>query len=144
MPKRRIRILIPTIILAVTLPEAIALGFYYYTGDPTLLPLGITKTSLSEAPVARNTRAITVFIEWGADATTPNSRNQVGKALHQAMRIYDIEYRLRFRTVPGEAVQIHFLVDSNRIGPYALHNVAAGIPLALAAFRIGQDDSPEG
>ena len=144
MPKRRISILIPTIILAVTLPEAIALGFYYYTGDPTLLPLGITETSLSEAKIAQNTRAITVFIEWGADATTPNSRNQVGKALHQAMRIYDVEYRLRFRTVPGEAVQIHFLVDSNRIGPYGLHNVAAGIPLALAAFRIGTIDSPEG
>ncbi len=144
MPKRRLNILIPTIILAVTLPEAIALGIYYYTGDPTLLPLGITKTGLSEAPVSQNTRAITVFIEWGANATTPNSRDQVGKALHQAMRIYEVEYRVRFKTVPGEAVRIHFLVDSNRIGPYALSNVASGIPLALAAFRIGQDDSPEG
>ena len=137
MPKRRISILIPAIILAVSLPEAIALGVYYYTNDPTLLPLGITRASLSEAPVSRNTRAITVFIEWGSDATTPNSREQVSKALHKAMRIYDVEYRVRFKTVPGSSVQIHFLVDNNRIGPYALRNVVAGIPLALVAFRIG-------
>ena len=39
--------------------------------------------------------------------------------------------------VPGSSVQIHFLVDNNRIGPYALRNVVAGIPLALVAFRIG-------
>ncbi len=144
MPKRRISLFLPALIAAVTLPEAVALSFYYYTGDPTLLPIAITKTSLSEAKVAQNARAITVLIEWGADATTPNSRDQVGTALNQAMRIYDVEYRVRFRDVPGQAVQIHFLVDSNRIGPYALHNVAVGIPLALTAFRIGKAATPQG
>ena len=139
MPKRRISIFLPALIAVVALPEAVALGMYYYTNDPTLLPLGITKASLSDAPISRNTRAITVFVEWGSNAATPNTRDQVASALHQAMRIYDIEYRVRFKTVPGKNVRIHFLVDSNRIGPYALRNVAVGIPLALAAFRIGDN-----
>ena len=59
MPKRRISIFLPALIAVVALPEAVALGMYYYTNDPTLLPLGITKASLSDAPISRNTRAIT-------------------------------------------------------------------------------------
>ncbi|MFV2001775.1 MAG: hypothetical protein ACC619_02220 [Paracoccaceae bacterium] len=139
---KRFDLIIPIAILAVALPGVTSVTYYWLTDDPALRPLDVSITSLATATSRENTRAITVSVLWGEASSSPNSRQQVAKALHRAMRIYDVDYRVRFQPVPGRNIKVRFIVDDQTVGTYPLGNVAAGIPVALAAFRINND--PDG
>jgi hypothetical protein len=138
MPKRHFNILLPVVIVIVALPAAASLLYYKLTGDPTLRPLGVTLASLTENNIEGYNNGITVQIDWGAGAQSPNTRTQVKAALQKAMSIYPVDFQVRLTETAGDTVQVFFLIDSSRIGPYSLGNVASGIEPALAAYNLGR------
>ncbi len=142
MPRRRLNMIIPAMTIAVALPALLSLAYYKFTGDPTLRPLGVTLDSLAEVETKGYSGGVTVEINWGRDAQTPNSRAQVSRALEKALSIYPVDYRVRIREIPGDRVEVYFKTGSTRIGPYPLSNVAAGIPPVLDAYNLAQRPIP--
>ncbi len=138
MPKRHFSFILPALIVIVALPAVASLLYYKLTGDPTLRPLGVTLASLTENNIEGYNNGITVQIDWGADAHSPNSRAQVKSVLQKAMSIYPVDFQVRLTETDGDSVQIYFLIDANRFGPYSLANAASGIGPALAAYNMGR------
>ncbi len=124
------------VILLVSLPAMGSLIYYRLTGDPTFRPLGITISSLTERLVGGTSGGITVQINWGDNANPPNSRQQVRQVLEKALSVYTVDFSLRFQDTGGDSIQIYFVTDNSRLGPYRLNNISSGIPAALAAYNI--------
>ena len=135
MIKLQPNILLVVLVLATALPASAALMLYKFTGDPTLRPFGLTKNSLAEGDSAQAMLEIFVRLDWGADVPATILRNDVREQISKALDIYDIEFRLNFKTVPGRRINVTYIVEHNEFGPYGFQNASRGIPSALAAFR---------
>lgn len=136
MAKTRIKLLVPALILAVTLPGALAVAYFKLSGDPTMQPLAITIKKLAEGNSNGQATGIIVEVGWGQLAKPSNTRQEVRQALHMAMSVYGIDYTIRFLDITGDKIAIFFITGSGRMGPYQLANVSSGIMPAIAAFRI--------
>ncbi len=141
-PNRRANLIIFGMVLAVALPAALSYGYYSFTGDPTMRPLGITLASLSESGVPGFTGDIVVLIEWGRSARPLSTREEVKAALQAAMSVYPADTRIKLRETAGDRVRVFFLVGENRMGPYSLANVAAGIRPAIEAYGMIEKAKP--
>ena len=138
MPKRRLSLVLPVLIVVIGLPATVSWAYYKFTGDPTLRPLGVTLSSLRESEVAGFEAAMVVTIDWGRDARSPNTPREVEGALHRALKSYQIDYQIRRRSVAGDRIHVYFDAGPNRFGPYSLADVAAGIPVAVEAVQIAR------
>ena len=137
MRKARLDLIIPALVLAIALPAGLSWAWYRLTGDPTLRPLGVTLSSLRESEVPGFGAGLTVRIDWGAEARSPHSPAQVERILQKALRVYEMDYRIRMNRVPGAAIRVYFETGATRLGPFTLAEIAAGIPPAVAAYRMG-------
>ncbi len=135
MPKRRISLILPVMITIIALPATLSLLYYRVTGDPTMQPLSVTKSSLEAHQDPDGTRGILVQINWGKKSNSPSTPAAVQEALDKTLTTYAVDYRINLIDTPGDKVQIYFLVNASKIGPYRISNVASGIPAALAALR---------
>jgi hypothetical protein len=135
MGKSRPNFLLLVLVLATALPASAALMLYKFTGDPTLRPFGLTKNSLAEGDNAQAVLEILVQLDWGVDVPATVLRDDVRQRLGNALDIYDIDFRLKFSSVPGPEINVTYVVEHNQFGPYRFHNASQGIPSALAAFR---------
>lgn len=135
MIKSRLNILLLLLVLATALPASAALMLYKFTGDPTLQPFGLTKNSLTEGDSAQAMLEIVVRLDWGVDVPASILRNDIRQQLGKALGIYDIDFRLNFKAVPGKEINVTFVVEHNEFGPYRFQNASHGITAALAAFR---------
>ncbi|MEE9427623.1 MAG: hypothetical protein V3V25_05675 [Paracoccaceae bacterium] len=136
MVKPRNNLFFAGVILLLSMPTVASVAYFKITGDPTFRPLGITVASLTENLVGGTSRGITVRIEWGESSNTSNSKEQVRLALEKAMSVYPIDFLIRFENTSSAAIEIFFVVDGAKIGPYQLQDVSSGIPAALAAFSM--------
>ena len=134
--KRKLNLVIPALIAAAVTPGAAALIFYKVTGDPTMQPLGITLSKLAGRYTTGQTSGILVQVEWGRNANTPNTPEEVVAALEKSMGVYGIDFLVRVQDSKGDTIRIFFETGSSRIGPYNLADVASGIGPALAAFKM--------
>ena len=127
-------------ILAVSagLPATLALMYYFYTGDQSLRPFGLTKHHSAAAPTNPAAPEILVHINWGQNSHNKMSQSETRAALAKALSVYNIEYRVKVTPNASDRSDVIYIVGRNRIGPFALHNAALGIPAALAAYRLAQ------
>ena len=135
MASLRPSILLPILVVVAALPAAAALFLYKYTGDPSLRPLGVTKNSLSESDTPQAMLEILVRVDLGKDVATSASQDEVRQILGKALSIYNIDFRIQFRKIPGRNIAVTYIIRNNKIGPYPLHRASQGIPAALAAFQ---------
>ncbi len=138
MPKRRLNLVVPVLIVAIGLPATLSWAYYKLTGDPTLRPLGVTLNSLRENDVAGYEAALVVTINWGRDTRSANTPRQVEAALRKALQVYQVDFQIRRRRVAGDHVSVFFDAGPNRFGPYSLVDIAAGIPVAVEAVQMAR------
>lgn len=124
-------ILIP----AIALPEAAALLLYKYTGDPTFRPFGISKNSLDQSDGQQAMNEVLVHIDWGAKVNSAISRQDVQHQIRKALDIYNIDFRLKFNNVTGQEINVTYIVEHNKFGPYLFQNASRGISAAVTAYR---------
>lgn len=140
MPKSRPSYFFPMVILVLTLPTAASVLYVKITGDQTMRPLGITFAKMAENLIDGTSRGVIAQIDWGDAANSASSKTQVKLALQKALSVYQIEFRVKIRSVPGADIRVNFLVGKSRIGPYRLQDMSTGIPAALAAYRMAGKD----
>jgi hypothetical protein len=135
MRKPRPSYFFPMLILILILPTAASLFYVRVTGDQTMRPLGITIAHFANNLINGTTRGVVAQVQWGASAKSASSKKQVKQALNTALSVYQFEHRVKINSVPGTKIQVFYLVENSRIGPYRLSNMSSGIPAALSAHR---------
>ncbi|MGR3290509.1 MAG: hypothetical protein ACU0C9_04865 [Paracoccaceae bacterium] len=136
MFKTRYSYFFPVLIFVLVLPSALALLYVRLTGDQSMRPLGITLSNQTANTAGSAARGISVQIDWGVQANSPNSQQQVQQLLQNALSGYGIDYQIKIRDTADAKIEIYFVVEHSRLGPYRLQNIAEGIPAALAAYTI--------
>lgn len=126
------------LILGVTLPAASAFLLYKYTGDPTLRPFGLTKNSLAQGDGHQAMLEILVQVDVGSDSSALLTNSDIQQRLTDALDIYEVDFRLKIRRVPGNGINVTYIVKHNKFGPYRIVDASGGIPAALAALRAMQ------
>lgn len=123
------------IIAVVVLPTAVALGWYQYTRDPNLRPLGITREALRDYGVPGAGVDLIAYVDWPAAKAGHPARRQLAENLSASFASKGVEARLVFRATGGSA-QITYVVGRSVIGPYPASRAAEGIAAAVEAYRM--------
>ncbi|PIE07894.1 MAG: hypothetical protein CSA74_05160 [Rhodobacterales bacterium] len=118
------------IIAVIVLPTAMMLGWFLYTRDPNLRPLGLTREALRDSGGFRQDVGIVAHIDGPRVAG-----ERLGLALRASFESKGVELRLVFRE-NGDATTVTYVIGKSVLGPYPRSRAAEGIAAAVAAFRM--------
>lgn len=135
MLKNRHPFLLPAITLFVGLPATLTLVFYLYTHDPTLRPLGVSRSDAEkfDRPLADLEVVISVF--WGGNSRTSLTKQDLEHTISNALKIYGVNYRMRWGDNLGDQILASIRVDHIEFGPFPIQDLAGTIPAAISAYR---------
>ncbi len=138
-----IRVIIATLFLSTPAVAIHILSNYY--DAPHLQPLALTKESVAAAENGNEGNGfarIDVRVDWGNDwagmMTQTRLREVIAKTLEPQTEFYHFE----FDNLPGEQIDVTFVVGPNSYGPFPPSRMIAGIKSALIALRM--TNGPEG
>ena len=136
MAPRRNLLYLASIIAAVVLPSAVALGWYHVSQDPNFRPLGVTKEALrAYSGGTGGGIEIVARVEWVAPRTGGYTRRHLTDAIRNAFAAKGIEARVVF--FPGaETTRVTYVVGQSVIGPYSTARAAEGVSAAVEALRM--------
>jgi hypothetical protein len=120
--------------LVVTLP-ALGLGVLsYFTNNPYPRPLAITREKLAGIEGQTQFISIFVYVDWGRERTGGATKADLSQMISNTLEFRTSDYVLKFKEVPGDGIDVTFVVGPNRYGPYPPGRMIEGIVLALAAL----------
>lgn len=132
---RRSLVYVMLIITIVVLPSAVALGWYQYTRDPNLRPLGITREALRAYGEPGSGAEVVAYVDWSAAGVGATARRRLADDLKASFGSKGVEVRLVFRDTSG-ATQVTYVVGRSVLGPYSTGRAAEGIAAAVEAYRM--------
>ena len=124
--------------LFMAIPAIAMLLLYYFTENPQLRPLGITKQEIAVFEGQGKALAIKIDVDWGQDRTSGITKVELQNRIANTMSFRTDDFDFRFNDVPGEDVAITFSVSHNRYGPYAPNDIIEGIRTSLIALQAVQ------
>ncbi len=127
-------ILIIAICLILTLPAAGVGVLYYYTNDPSLRPLAITREKLADIDGQTEYTLIFVHVDWGQEREGGMTKAEFRAMISDTLFFRTDDYIFKFKDVPGDEVSVTFVVGPNRYGPYPPARAIDGIVNALVAL----------
>lgn len=135
MLKNRFPFLLPAITLFVGLPATLAFLYYLFTYDPTLRPLGVSRADAEKFDRPLADLEIVIDIYWGDNAKAAYDKDQLAGMITKALKVYDVNYRLRWRDNLGTDILTSIKVDDIQLGPVPVSDLAGAIPAAISAYR---------
>lgn len=131
--RRGVRLL-AGIIGVIALPSVVALGWYSYTKDPTLRPLGITKAALIDNDPGQPSEVI-ARVKWGM-TDNRDSGKAFAQSLVRAFDVKQVDLRVIVTDSTEDATTIIYEVGASRIGPYPKDKAVKGVNAAIAAYHM--------
>ncbi|GHF01730.1 hypothetical protein GCM10016455_23430 [Aliiroseovarius zhejiangensis] len=131
--RRGVRLL-AVIIGVIALPSVVALAWYHHTNDPTLRPLGITKSALTEHENATASEVV-AHLSWNR-AQEAEPSDTFAQSLVQAFDIKQVDLRVIVTDNTGEATSVLFVVGASRIGPFPKDKAVKGVNAAIMAYHM--------
>lgn len=131
------RILVAALVLA-TPAMLISFASYYYK-VPHLKPLAPSKevpTTVEDVLDGHGFSSIDVQIGWGVDWNGPMSQAQFSEIITKTLSHQTELFHLEYNSVPGELIEVTFVVGGNSYGPFLPGQMVAGIKSALMALKI--------
>lgn len=123
------------VIGVVVAPTALALGWYLFSKNPSLRPLGITKQALSAYNGSGEGVEIVAFVDWVPPPLGPYSKPDLTRALTDSFTAKGVDVRIEFH--PGAATsQITYKVGRTVLGPFPTARASEGIAAAVEAYRM--------
>lgn len=123
------------IIAVVVLPTVAALGWYQYTRDPNLRPLGITREALREYGDPSAGVEVVAYVDGVSPETSQAARQRLANDLRISFASKGVDVRLVFRDGEG-TTRITYVIGNSVIGPYSTARAAEGIAAAVEAYRM--------
>ena len=138
MNRMRAAQILTALILGVTAPTIVSLGYFYVTGDPTFRPLGISKAALDTFMPERAAMNVQAVVNWGRGSTLQQSQAEIRRILARSLDTYDVDYRIQINDVAGRKVTVTYVVMGSRLGPYPIARAGRGLGAAVDALRRNQ------
>jgi len=123
------------IILIITLPTALALGWYRFTQNPNLRPLGITREALRAYGVPGTGVEVVAYVDWPAAHSRHSARQQLSDDLRASFSSKGVDVLVVFRSTDGPT-RVTYEVGNSVLGPYPTGRAAEGIAAAVEAYRM--------
>lgn len=134
MAAQRNLLYLATIIALVVMPSAVALTWYYFTENPNLRPLGLTREALRAYTGGYGDGAPVVARVTGADPSGAG-RDSLARALVNAFGAKGVELEVVFLPGTGPPM-ISYAIGTSVVGPYPASRAAEGIGAAVEAYRM--------
>ncbi|WP_421702352.1 hypothetical protein [Aliiroseovarius sp.] len=125
------------VILLVVAPTAGALTYYWFTKNPHVRPLGITRESLDAferggGPVFE----IVAHISYDPRYSDGKSQAEMHRAFSNAFRAKGVHVNVKFARTGGSGTWVTYVIGPSTIGPYPLSEASSGINKAVEAYRM--------
>ncbi|MEJ1990351.1 MAG: hypothetical protein P8X50_01230 [Maritimibacter sp.] len=123
------------VIMAISTPSLIALGWFYYTKDPNLRPLGITVEALQTyAGIGPGVQIIAV-VDGMDSSISPAAQQELKSTLTYAFQAKGVDVTVVMRD-SGGSPRITYNVGKTTLGPYPTSRASEGVNQAVEAFRM--------
>lgn len=123
------------IIAVIVLPTAVALGWYAFTRDPNLRPLGITREALRAYGGVGAGPEVVAYVDWVPPSTGGFTQHRLADDLVKSFRSKGVDVRVVFRE--GRATtRITYVVGRTTLGPFPTARAAEGVAAAVEAYRM--------
>lgn len=130
----------PTRVIAVILllaaPAGILHALSYFYNNPYLQPYDLDWKGFASSGEELGFARIDVHVNWGRDWTGATTKEELYDVIAGKLKIRTEFYRVEFIDLPGTQVDVTFIVGSNRYGPFAPNQMAAGIAPAVMALKM--------
>lgn len=116
----------------------ISIASSYYEA-PHLKPLAPSReapTTVEEMLDGGGIGRIDVQVGWGVDWDGQMSQAQLSEIINTTLNHQTKLFRLEYDSVPGDLIEVTFVVGKNSYGPFLPSQMAAGIKSALIALRM--------
>ncbi|WP_300516084.1 hypothetical protein [Aliiroseovarius sp.] len=125
------------VIFLVVAPTAGALTYYWWTKNPSVRPLGITRESLDAferggGPVFE----IIAQISYDPRHSGGRSQAELHRIFSNAFRAKGVHVNVKFARTGGAGTWVTYVVGPSTIGPYPLSEASNGINKAVEAYRM--------
>ncbi len=121
--------------LGAALPTLAALGYYVATGDPTIRPLGISKTALDRFIDPSAPTGIVVTVHWVDPTGLRQSTDELQSLIARSLDAYGADYSFDFQKTTGNRVMVTYSVGGQVIGTFPASRAVKGISAAAEALR---------
>lgn len=132
---RRSLIYVLIIIAIVVMPTAVMLGWYQFTRDPNLRPLGITREALRAYGEPGQGAELVAIVDWASPHAAGMTQHQLARDLTASFASKGVEVRVLFRD-GHEATRVTYVIGKTQLGPYPATRAAEGIAAAVDAYRM--------
>ena len=129
------------VMLAVALLAAPAVSLHVLTNyydAPHLQPLALTSETaavLDEAHGGGPFARIDVNVDWGTEWNETLTPEALRQKLVNTLKHQTNHYQFNFNDIPGDRVDVTFVVGPNSYGPFPPGGMISGITSALVALR---------
>ncbi len=130
---RKVNLLV-VIIAVVALPSVAALAWHYFTDDPTLRPLGITKADLVKQDATGSFEVI-AHVFWDSRAERQSS-SAFTQSLVKAFNVKGVDLNVFVTESATNGTTVLFQVGASRIGPYPKDAAVKGVNAAVTAHHM--------
>lgn len=115
----------------------ISFASYYYKA-PHLKPLAPSKKAPTTVEDVLNGGFswIDVQVGWGIDWNGQMSQTQFSEIITKTLSHQTELYHLEYNSVPGDSIEVTFVVGENSYGPFLPSQMVTGIKSALIALRM--------
>lgn len=126
------------VILLVVAPTAGALTYYWFTKNPSVRPLGITRESLDAFERGGRPKfEIIAQISYDPRQSGGRSQAELHRIFSNAFRAKGVHVNVEFTSTGGSGTWITYVIGPSTIGPYPLSGASDGINKAVEAYRMG-------
>ncbi|WP_432448238.1 hypothetical protein [Aliiroseovarius marinus] len=122
------------IFFVITIPTVLALGWAWYSQDPTVRPLGITKEALDQHSGEAKGIQIVTRITWNPDRQS--APKALARAIQKGFAAKGVETTIEMVAKPGGPASVTYDIGASHIGPVAHSEAAQGIRAAVEAYRM--------
>lgn len=126
------------VVAVIITPTVSMLTYYAATGDPTLRPLAASVKQLRG--YFAGGVDIMIEVQWGNNASSPQSQEQVAKILRSAFLSKGLDAHVVFRNVKGSrSIHVTYKVGISEFGPMQLAETPHAVQSVVEAYRMGQN-----
>ncbi len=132
-----IRVLVAILLLALPAVTLSILSNYY--DAPYLQPLDLTAEGLAAAGSGTSGTGlarIDVQVGWGRDWTGSLTQTRLREVITTTLEAQTKLYSFDFEDIPGEQIDVTFVVGRNVYGPFEPGQMVTGINSALIALKM--------
>lgn len=124
------------IVFLLAAPAGVIHAVSYFTNIPNLLPFDLKWEDIAINYDEPDYVGIDVRVDWGREWAGKTTEAEIREMIAGVLAVRTEFYRIEFHDLPGEQVDVTFVVGLNSYGPFPPNQMQAGIKSAVIALKM--------